>query len=47
MRKINWFATAAAGALVLAGVGVVWTNSSTERHMSLFLKSVRSILFKS
>ena len=30
MRNINWFATAAAGALILAGIGVVWTNSSTE-----------------
>ena len=30
MRNINWFATAAAGALILAGMGVVWTNSSTE-----------------
>jgi hypothetical protein len=30
MRNINWFATAAAGALILAGMGAVWTNSSTE-----------------
>jgi hypothetical protein len=30
MPNINWFATAAAGALILAGMGVVWTNSSTE-----------------
>jgi hypothetical protein len=29
MRRINWFATAAAGAFVLTGMGVVWTNSST------------------
>ena len=30
MRNINWSATAVAGALLLAGMGVVWTNSSTE-----------------
>jgi hypothetical protein len=30
MRNIDWFATAAAGAVVLTGMGVVWTNSSTQ-----------------
>jgi hypothetical protein len=30
MRNINWFATTAAGALILAGMGVVWTTSSTQ-----------------
>jgi hypothetical protein len=30
MRNINWFASAAAGALILAGMGVVWTTSSTQ-----------------
>jgi hypothetical protein len=30
MRNINWFAVAVAAALILAGIGVVWTTSSTQ-----------------
>jgi hypothetical protein len=30
MRNTNWFATAAAGALILAGMRMVWTTSSTQ-----------------
>jgi hypothetical protein len=30
MRNISWFAAAVGGALILAGIGVVWTTSSAQ-----------------
>ena len=30
MREIDWFATSAAGALILCGMGVTWTTSTTQ-----------------
>jgi hypothetical protein len=33
MRNINWFATAAAGALILAGI-VLWSTSNTEAFVA-------------
>jgi hypothetical protein len=30
MRNINWFAAAVVGALIFAGIGAVWTTSSTQ-----------------
>ena len=42
MRNINWFATAAAGALILAGMGVVWTTSSTQVAAAPKLNQIES-----